>query len=103
LTSPSGLASGAVVDVELTVSGGTYETLFEAMNALFNDAEIRDICFNLNIDYEDLSGSGKSGKIRELISFCERRVGIQHLYAMVKKKRPKVEWDKIPARRKSVF
>jgi hypothetical protein len=38
----------------------------------FNDDELRDLCFELGIDYESLTGSGKSAKARELVSFCER-------------------------------
>ena len=39
----------------------------------FNDSELRDLCFELHIDYESLPGEGKAAKARELVSFCERR------------------------------
>jgi hypothetical protein len=39
----------------------------------FNDRELRDLCFELHIDYESLPGEGKAAKARELVSFCERR------------------------------
>jgi hypothetical protein len=39
----------------------------------FNDSELRDLCFELQIDYESLPGDGKAAKARELVSFCERR------------------------------
>ncbi len=39
----------------------------------FNDGELRDLCFELHIDYESLPGEGKAAKARELVSFCERR------------------------------
>jgi len=38
-----------------------------------NDSELRDLCFELHIDYESLPGEGKAAKARELVSFCERR------------------------------
>lgn len=38
----------------------------------FNLTEIRDLCFELDIDFENLSGSSKPDKIRELILYCER-------------------------------
>jgi hypothetical protein len=39
----------------------------------FNDSELRDLCFELDIDYESLGGEGKAAKARELVAFCERR------------------------------
>ena len=39
----------------------------------FSDSELRDLCFELHIDYESLPGEGKAAKARELVSFCERR------------------------------
>lgn len=45
----------------------------ERFIALFNDSELRDLCFDLNIDYEILGGDGKADKVRGLIEHCERR------------------------------
>jgi hypothetical protein len=39
----------------------------------FNDSELRDLCFELHLDYESLPGEGKAARARELVSFCERR------------------------------
>lgn len=39
----------------------------------FSDSELRDLCFELHIDYESLPGEGKAAKARELVSYCERR------------------------------
>ena len=38
----------------------------------FNDGELRDLCFDLGIDYENLGGEGKAGKARELVAYCVR-------------------------------
>jgi hypothetical protein len=38
----------------------------------FNDEELRNLCFDLKIDYESLPAQGKSGKVRELVTYCER-------------------------------
>jgi hypothetical protein len=45
----------------------------------FNDSELRDLCFELHIDYESLPGEGKAAKARELVSFCERRDRLSEL------------------------
>ncbi len=39
----------------------------------FNDSELRDLCFELGIDYESLGGEGKAAKARELVAYCQRR------------------------------
>jgi hypothetical protein len=43
--------------------------LREMLVARFNEEELRDLCFDLSVDYESLVGQGKAGKARELISY----------------------------------
>ena len=49
----------------------------------FNLAEIQELCFDLAIDFEDLGGSGKRGKARELVTYVERRGRLEELYAAI--------------------
>lgn len=54
-----------------------YETpnrlqLRKFLTTCFNDSELRDLCFTLHIDYEQLGGQNKADKVRELIAYCER-------------------------------
>ena len=58
-----------------------------------NDSELRDLCFDMNVDYESLNGENKADKARELIAFCERRQVIADLIARCRELRPKVEWE----------
>lgn len=37
-----------------------------------NEGELKDLCFDSGIDYDNLPGSGKGDKVRELISYCYR-------------------------------
>jgi hypothetical protein len=67
-------------------------TLRERLIAAFSDAELRDLCFDLGIEYESLGGEGKAGKVRELISYCERHGRLPDLLAYARRKRPLVEW-----------
>ncbi len=60
--------------------------------AAFNDSELRDLCFDMNVDYESLNGENKADKARELIAFCERRQSVPDLVARCRELRPKVEW-----------
>jgi hypothetical protein len=44
----------------------------EMLIKYFNDSELRALCFELNVEYEDLGGSSRSAKALELITYCER-------------------------------
>ncbi len=46
--------------------------LREVIDRCFNEEELRDLCFNIDIEYETLGGVGKSGKSRELITYAKR-------------------------------
>lgn len=61
----------------------------------FNDGELRTLCFDLGVDYEDLPGEGKSDKARELVSFLERRNRIPELVEMGKQQRSDIRWESV--------
>jgi hypothetical protein len=54
----------------------------------FSEEELRDLCFELNIDFELLPGTHKGGKTRSLIEFVERRNRYAELVAHVDRLRP---------------
>jgi hypothetical protein len=54
----------------------------------FNDGELRDLCFDLGVEYENLGGEGKSGKARELVAYCQRRERLPDLEAACRRLRP---------------
>lgn len=58
----------------------------------FGDNDLRDLCFDMDIDYESLPGQGKSAKARELIAYCERRGRLPQLVAKLYGLRPNVAW-----------
>jgi hypothetical protein len=60
--------------------------------AFFNDSELRDLCFDLGIDYGSLPGGASSDKARELIAYCERHRLIPELVRIGKQQRPDVSW-----------
>jgi hypothetical protein len=45
----------------------------EFLTAYFNESELKNIAHDLRIEYEELDGSNKGDKARELISYMERR------------------------------
>jgi hypothetical protein len=62
----------------------------------FDEDELRTLCFDLEIDYDDLAARGKANKARELVEHLERRDLIPDLVRIGKQFRPQVCWDDTP-------
>jgi hypothetical protein len=58
----------------------------------FSLGELRDLCFDLGVDYDDLPAEGKAEKARELVAYLERRERISELVEMLRERRPDVDW-----------
>jgi hypothetical protein len=59
----------------------------------FNDSELRDLCFDLGIEYENLGGDNKSAKARELVAYCQRHTRLAELEATCRRLRPHAPAD----------
>lgn len=51
--------------------------LRQALTDRFNEEELKTLCFDIGVDYDDLRGDGKAAKVRELVDLEQRhgRVG----------------------------
>jgi len=58
----------------------------------FSLGELRNLCFDLGVDYDDLPAEGKAEKARELVAYLERRERISELVAILRTRRPDVDW-----------
>lgn len=58
----------------------------------FSDSELRDVCFDLSVEYDALAGETKSDKARELISYLDRRDRLEALMALCARLRPAIAW-----------
>lgn len=60
----------------------------------FDLGEVKDLCFDLGISYDDLpgDGEGKASRVRELVAYCERNGLAEHLLALCQQRRPHVNW-----------
>ena len=56
--------------------------------AHFNEEELRDFCFRLDIEYEDLGGTARKDKVRELVTYGRRHGRIQEMWELCFKLRP---------------
>jgi hypothetical protein len=61
----------------------------------FSDGELRTLCFDLGVEYEDLPGSGKADKARELVDYMERYERLADLVRVGRQSRPDVPWPDI--------
>jgi hypothetical protein len=55
-----------------------------------------ELCFELQVAYEDLSGQGRKGKILQLVELCDRYGRVPDLLALAAKKRPLIQWPEYP-------
>jgi hypothetical protein len=58
----------------------------------FNESELRDLCFDLRVDYDNLPGQSKADKARELVAYFDRRGRIAELIKVCYQLRPNASW-----------
>jgi len=58
----------------------------------FDLEELRTLCFELGIPYDELGGEGLRGKGRELLLYAERRKQLPQLLTALRRERPTVDW-----------
>lgn len=76
-----------------TINMAQRSNLADFMAHHFNDEEIKDVCFRMQIDYNDLAAEGRAGKIRELVLFVERHGRVQEFHKLIRKLRPRLPWN----------
>lgn len=62
--------------------------LRQLLDEKFNENELRDLCFDLNVDYDNLPGTVKANKARELIFYFDRRQDMDVLLRQIRLLRP---------------
>ncbi len=67
--------------------------LRDLITRYFNDSELRDLCFDLGIDYENLGGDNKAAKARELVGYGQRHGRLAELEAACRSLRPNAFTD----------
>ena len=67
--------------------------LRELLAGRFNLEELRTLCADLGVDYDDLPGEGKTARARELIAFLDRRGRLPQLIRVGAAARPDAPWD----------
>lgn len=65
--------------------------LREKLGDSFDLEELRTLCFDLNIEYQNLPGT-REGLAREMVAYCEKRNRLSELIEACRRKRPDVPW-----------
>ena len=65
------------------------------MRDSINLSELKSICFELVVDYDELPGGILSEKTHELVLFLNRQERIPELLALMQKLRPKIDWSTV--------
>lgn len=85
---PRGQLAMTVASAPLNNSEANQLTLRRALDDGYNADELRDLCFELSIDYEDLPGETQWAKARELVLYARRHNLTAQLVALVMAARP---------------
>jgi hypothetical protein len=70
--------------------------LRQLLSTHFNTEELKTLCFDLVVDFENLPAQGKAGKARELVTYLERLGRIPELVALCCEQRPDAPWGDVP-------
>jgi two-component system, NtrC family, response regulator AtoC len=66
--------------------------LHQLISQGFNDSELRTLCLDLDIYYDDLPDEGRTNKARELVQLMQRQNRVTELVEICRRLRPNVEW-----------
>ena len=66
--------------------------LFDQMLTVFNEEDIRELCFRLNIVYDDLNGQNRRAKTISLVEHCQQTNRTSELVALCEEARPAITW-----------
>ena len=81
---------------ELVVDEEKEQELRQILNEYFNLTELKDLCFDLRIDYENLPGETKQDKARELVDHARRHGLSNALIVTSRQRRPNAPWRNEP-------
>lgn len=79
-------------DESMTAEPRHLASLRQNLVQFFDVSELKNLCFDLNVDYESLPGDTKADKARELLKHMQRHGRLDELVAQCRQIRPQVRW-----------
>lgn len=83
---------GHLIDQDKGMAFIDLTQLLHKLEKSFNDEELKQLCFELKIAYDDLPAQGRNNKMRELIAYLERIGRLSDLVELVQQHRPNQHW-----------
>lgn len=81
----------------ITNSASYLSTLHRQIDNYFNISEVRTLCLTLGVDDENIPGDHRSAFVRNLIVSLARQNRLPDLVDEVRRERPSVDWQDVPA------
>lgn len=82
-----------MIDIKDRKSNKKRSELKNNLQTFFNVSDLKDLCFDMEIDYENFSHSRKNDFIRELVEYCENYGFLSTLYSKCMVIRPNLDWQ----------
>jgi serine/threonine protein kinase len=80
-----------VPSIEQADFGADGTALRQFLIARFNLEELRTLCADLDVSYDELEGEGQEAKARELIAYLQRRERLRELVGYIRQHRPDIK------------
>lgn len=68
------------------------QKLLDILLEYFNLEELKRLCFDLEVEYDDLRGESRASKAQELIEYMNRRNRLEELTDEMRRQRSGIEW-----------
>lgn len=81
---------------ETTLTSSFFEGMRVLMQTAFNLEEVKTLCQDLNVNYDNISGEGLNAKAREIVADFKRNGRLVDLVDYCRRNRPAVDWPKPP-------
>ncbi|MFN8474289.1 MAG: hypothetical protein U0822_18995 [Anaerolineae bacterium] len=72
-------------------------SLLDTLDRRFSLEELKDVCFRLDVSYDDLPGTALREKARALIEYLQRRDALASLLRLGLQIRPDIRWESLVA------
>ena len=89
----SSLYTGQTTTTTLNINLSQFDELHQLIYRHFNKPDVRDLCYRLDIKYDDLSAGTLNNKIWQLIDHCHRHGRTSELIGLCSEMRPHVTWQ----------
>lgn len=86
-------SAGGIPPAPTTLMLPQVSALGKLISDNFTPGELRDLTFALDLDYDDLRGTSKSSKARELADYARRHGKVADLWQALNERRKHVDWS----------